>query len=244
MIGIDNVLTRGLPAEVADDLLRRARPRHVRRDEVIFAEGDPGGSCLMVGSGKVKLGREGVSGQSGVYLVIGPGDLFGNLTPYGHAIRRGSALAMTDATLLEIERDDIRAWIERHHQAALRAFAVAVERADAVLDILEDLLAPEIGVRVARALLRMLTRFGRETPAGIRLSLDLSQSELASHIGGSRERVNRALATFVDRGWLTRDGGDYLVHDLAALHRYSRITEAQTERRTRRTSPPSRRRPA
>jgi CRP/FNR family transcriptional regulator len=138
---------------------------------------------------------------------------------------------MTPAEVLELDRVAVRRWIEQHHVAALRAFTIAVERADAVLDLLDDVLAPEIAVRVARALVSQAHRFGRQTSAGVRLVLDLSQTELATHVGASRERVNRALSGFVRRGWLHREGTDYLVHDLPALEAYAKMTGPQTRRR-------------
>jgi CRP-like cAMP-binding protein len=77
----DDALTRGLPDDVADDLLAQGVPRTLARDEVVFSEDDAGSSTFIVSSGKVKLMRAGITGQPGLYLVLGAGEVFGNLNP-------------------------------------------------------------------------------------------------------------------------------------------------------------------
>ena len=60
--------------------------------------------------------------------------------------------------------------------------------------------------RVAKALLDLADRFGQQTDEGLQVHHDLTQEELAQLVGASRETVNKALADFAARGWLTHRG--------------------------------------
>ncbi|MGW4028934.1 Crp/Fnr family transcriptional regulator [Streptomyces sp. NPDC004838] len=226
----DNVLFADVPGSVAADLTGRGTVRHCARSQVIFEEGQAGGSVFCLAAGKVKLMREGVTGRQEIYMVVGPGDVFGNLDPFGPPMRLGSAVAMTPSLAVEFDRDALRWWITTHHAAAIRVFQIAVDRANTLLEVMEDLLAPEISTRVARVLLRHAERFGRVTSEGVRVTLDMSQHELAHHVGASRERVNRTLSGFARRGWVTRDGSDYVLSDMDSLNRHTRVTDARRVR--------------
>ncbi|MFE3625350.1 Crp/Fnr family transcriptional regulator [Streptomyces sp. NPDC059159] len=227
---VHNVLFTDVPRSVAADLTARGTLRRSARSEVIFEEGQPGGSVFCLVEGKVKLTRAGVTGQQEIYIVVGPGDVFGNLNPFGAQVRLGSAVAMTPSLAVEFDRESLRWWITTHHTAAIGVFQIAVDRANTLLEVMEDLLAPEISNRVARVLLRHAERFGRVTSEGVRVTLDMSQHELAQHVGASRERVNRALSGFARRGWVTRDGSDYVIYDIDSLSRHTRRADASRTR--------------
>lgn len=228
---VQNILFSDVPRSVATDLTSRGTLRRVARNQTIFEEGQSGGSVFCLIEGKVKLTRAGVTGQQEIYIVVGPGDVFGNLSPFMPQLRLGSAVAMTPSVAVEFDRESLRWWITTHHPAAIRVFQIAVDRANTLLEVMEDLLAPEISNRVARVLLRHAERFGRVTSEGVRVTLDLSQHELAQHVGASRERVNRALSAFARRGWVTRDGSDYVLCDVDSLSRHTRKTDVSRSQR-------------
>ena len=80
-----------------------------------------------------------------------------------------------------------------------------------------DLVFSDVPGRVAKALIDLGERFGKEQPEGLYVHHDLTQEELAQLVGASRETVNKALADFASRGWLKLDGRAVLITDFERL---------------------------
>ena len=96
----------------------------------------------------------------------------------------------------------------------LRALAQRLRRAN---DVMADLVFTDVPGRVAKALLDLADRFGEQTPEGLQVHHDLTQEELAQLVGASRETVNKALADFAARGWLTLSAKSVLIIDAERL---------------------------
>jgi CRP-like cAMP-binding protein len=71
--------------------------------------------------------------------------------------------------------------------------------------------------RVARRLLELVDRYGENEGDNVRISLSLTQDELAGWTGSSREAVSKALREFRDRGWVTTGRRSIIVLDVDAL---------------------------
>ena len=80
--------------------------------------------------------------------------------------------------------------------------------------------------RVARRLVELADRFGEPSPDGIRITLPLSQDELAGWVGGSREAVSKALRTLRDRGYLTTARRAMTIRDVDAVRRRAGLDPA------------------
>ena len=76
--------------------------------------------------------------------------------------------------------------------------------------------------RVAKALLDLADRFGRPATDGILVAHELTHEELAQLVGASRETVNKALAEFVQRGWIRLEARAVVILDLQRLKQRSR----------------------
>jgi len=76
---------------------------------------------------------------------------------------------------------------------------------------------------VARRLLDLAERFGKETPEGVKVELPLSQEELASWCGASRESTVKALRTLREVGALTTGRRQVTLHDVDGLRRHARL---------------------
>jgi len=80
-----------------------------------------------------------------------------------------------------------------------------------------NLVFTDVPGRVAKALLDLADRFGEQTAEGLQVHHDLTQEELAQLVGASRETVNKALADFAARGWLTLSAKSVLIIDAERL---------------------------
>jgi CRP/FNR family cyclic AMP-dependent transcriptional regulator len=221
---MDDVLS-GLPLfaaldEEADTALRQAMSyERFARGQVIFNEGDPGDKLYAIIEGKVKLARTAPDGRENLQAVLGPGEMFGELSLFDPKPRTAGAIAVTDAVLASLAHDALRPWLTGRPDVAMQLLRALAQRLRRTNDVLADLVFSDVPARVAKALLGLAERFGEETPEGLYVAHDLTQEELAQMVGASRETVNKALADFANRGWLRVEPRAVLIKDLDGLTR-------------------------
>ncbi|MBD0293384.1 MAG: Crp/Fnr family transcriptional regulator [Jiangellaceae bacterium] len=215
-------LFRELDDEAAAALRASMTEVHLARGEVLFREGDPGDRVYVVMSGKVKLGRSAPDGRENLLALLGPGQMFGELSLFDPGPRAATATAVIETTLLCLGHDDLLPWLTGRPEVArglLLQFAQRLRRSN---DTVADLVFSDVPGRVAKQLLDLSTRFGVASAEGVRVVHDLTQEELAQLVGASRETVNKALADFAGRGWLRLEPRSVVLLDLDRLRRRAR----------------------
>ncbi len=215
-------LFSGLDDEAASALEASLSETRLERADVLFREGDSGDRLYVVTDGKVKLGRSSPDGRENLLAILGPGQMFGELSLFDPGPRSATATAVTDCTLRSLSHDELQRWLRDHPgvaQGLLHQLAVRLRRAN---DVVADLVFSDVPGRVAKALLDLSTRFGRRGDDGVHVHHDLTQEELAQLVGASRETVNKALADFAMRGWLRLEPRSVVLMDLERLQRRAR----------------------
>jgi len=213
-------------AALTDDAgaaLRGAMKREqFSRGDVIFDEGDQGDKLYAVIEGKVKIARTAADGRENLQTVLGPGEMFGELSLFDPRPRTAGAVAITDSVLASLAHAALRPWIMGHPDVAVQLLQALVQRLRRTNDVMADLVFSDVPSRVAKALLGLAERFGQQTPEGIHVVHDLTQEELAQLVGASRETVNKALADFASRGWVRVDSRALTILDADRLARRAR----------------------
>ena len=215
-------LFEGLDEDSARALRRQMPDVKLSRGEHLFMEGQEGDRLYIVLDGKLKLTRAAADGRENLLSVLGPGEMFGELSLFDPRPRTSSASAITDATLAGLAHDALRAWLGDHPDVSihmLRALARRLRRAN---DVVADLVFTDVPGRVAKNLLDLADRFGEQERDGLHVHHDLTQEELAQLVGASRETVNKALADFAARGWLQISARSVLILDSERLRRRAR----------------------
>jgi CRP-like cAMP-binding protein len=224
---VDDVLRRAplfaaLDDEAASALRASMAETALERGDSLFREGEPGDRLYVVTEGKIKLGRTSTDGRENLVAVLGPGEMFGELSLFDPGPRTATATALTEARLLGLGHDDLKPWLSGRPEVAaalLRAIARRLRRTN---DTLADLVFSDVPGRVAKALLDLSKRFGVQADEGIHVAHDLTQEELAQLVGASRETVNKALADFASRGWLRLEARAVVLLDVERLARRAR----------------------
>jgi CRP/FNR family cyclic AMP-dependent transcriptional regulator len=196
--------------------------RAVLRGHVVFREGDPGDRLFVVLDGKVKISRAAADGRENLLAVLGPGEMFGELSLFDPGPRTATATSVTDSRLASLDHDDLRPLLVDRPGVAvhlLRALALRLRRTN---EAMADLVFSDVPGRVAKALLDLSEKFGTAEADGVRVRHDLTQEELAQLVGASRETVNKALSEFATRGWLRIEGRSVLLLDPDRLERRAR----------------------
>ena len=226
----DGVLRRAPLFEALDDegaraLRSRMSEIEISRGERLFAEGDEGDkgdSLYVVLEGKIKLTRASPDGRENLLSVIGPGEMFGELSLFDPRPRTSSASAVTDAQLAALAHDKLLIWLTGRPEVALHLLRALAQRLRRANDVMADLVFTDVPGRVAKQLLDLATRFGDQQTDGLHVNHDLTQEELAQLVGASRETVNKALADFAARGWLQISARSVLILDAERLRKRAR----------------------
>jgi CRP/FNR family transcriptional regulator, cyclic AMP receptor protein len=222
-----NVLSRTPLFEALDEdgaraLQSRMTDVHLSRGERLFAEGDEGDRLYVVLDGKMKLTRAAPDGRENLLSVVGPGEMFGELSLFDPRPRTASATAITEAHLAALAHDKLLIWLTGRPEVALHLLRALAQRLRRANDVMADLVFTDVPGRVAKQLLDLADRFGEQQPDGLHVNHDLTQEELAQLVGASRETVNKALADFVTRGWIHLSARSVVLLDTDRLRRRAR----------------------
>ena len=227
---MDDVLRRSplfaaLDEEASASLLKSMTEISLSRGDALFHEGDPGDQLYVVVEGKIKLGRSSGDGRENLTAVMGPGEMFGELSLFDPGPRTSTATALTGTKLLALGHAELQPWLSARPEVARALLKAMARRLRRTNETLADLVFSDVPGRVAKALLDLSTRFGQpagDEQEGIKVSHDLTQEELAQLVGASRETVNKALADFAQRGWIKLEARAVILLDTVRLARRAR----------------------
>jgi CRP-like cAMP-binding protein len=225
---VDNDVLRQAPLfsalddEAAAALRSSMGEGRLRRGEVLFHEGDAGDKLYIVTDGKIKLGRTSSDGRENLLAIMGPGQMFGELSLFDPGPRSATVTAITDTAYLSLSHEDMMRWLDGRPAVALGLLSQLAGRLRRSNDVVADLVFSDVPGRVAKALLDLADRFGRTADDGVHVHHDLTQEELAQLVGASRETVNKALADFASRGWIRLEPRSVVIMDVERMKRRAR----------------------
>jgi CRP/FNR family transcriptional regulator, cyclic AMP receptor protein len=206
-----------LDVQAQDALLRCGRLVSYARGRMLLHEGQVPDRVLLLRSGRVKVGTVSPAGREVVLAYRGPGELVGEQSALDGEPRSATIVALEPVEALALTQDAFRAFLLEHPEAALvllRALSLRIREADARR--VEMSAYTTVG-RVAARLLELSDRYGSEEDGRIRISLPITQEELAGSTGASIESVGRALQTMRSLKCIETRRRDIQVLDRAAL---------------------------
>ena len=194
----------------------------VSKGHTLFKEGDAGDRLFVVVEGKLKLGTSSGDGRENLLSILGPGDMFGELSLFDPGPRTATATAVTDSRVLALANDQVIGWVTAHPQVSLQLLKRLARRLRRTNEVLADLVFADVPGRVAKAIMDLGERFGTKKDDGLHVNHELTQEELAQLVGASRETVNKALADFAGRGWVRLEPRAVVVLDYERLAKRGR----------------------
>lgn len=203
-------LFAGLDESVVRSLATHAHRRRFAAGEVIFRIGAPGQSMMAVLTGTVRISAPSPDGKEIVLADLSAAEVFGEIALLDGKERSADAVALTNCDLLVLERRDVLGYLERHPSIAIKLLEVLCERLRRTDQQIGEIAFLGLPTRLAKALIRV-------SGGAPQAKLALSQRELGSMIGGTRESVNRCLREWHRRGFIQLDEGWIIIRDAAAL---------------------------
>jgi len=204
-------LFAAFPEEVRNQLRDQMEIRNYGRGEMLFHQGEPATEMFVVLEGRIAIATQAGDGREAVVAVLEKGGLCGELALFDDAPRSADGRALTDSIVAALPYAPVR--VQLHETPGLLWVMVRLlaERLRATDEALADAVFLDVPARTAKRLLEL-------AGDNERFSIPLTQEELASMIGASRERVNKALALFTRLGWIEIEGrGQYHIIERQAL---------------------------
>jgi CRP-like cAMP-binding protein len=185
---------------------RKIEPFPKRR--IIFAQGDPSDAVFYIREGKVRLTVVSQIGKEATIGILNKGDFFGEGCLTGQLLRLCSATAMTDCSVMRIDKKSMMEVLHREHAFSDMFVAYLLTRNIRYEEDLVDQLFNSSEKRLARILL-LLAQFGKDGKPEI-LIPKISQETLAEMIGTTRSRVSFFMNRFRKLGFIDYHAGNEL----------------------------------
>jgi len=211
---------RDLPTAETERLRRAATTRDYERGETVFTPNPTPQSVYLLERGLVRIYRLSDGGGEATFGYVLPGEVFGELFAFSSGGGRESfAQAVRRSSVWRIPGELFSDVVRRSPGMTLEVTKQIAGRMKRIESRVEDLVFRDVRSRLARVLLELADSFGRKEATGIEIELPLTQSDLATLVGSTRQTVNVALGQLEKEGLLTHRHRHFLLGDLEGLRR-------------------------
>jgi CRP-like cAMP-binding protein len=198
------------PAEL-EAVLSQAIVRRMARNGVVLRRGDPSMGTIVIVSGRVRVGVMSEDGREVTLGVLGPGEILGEMSVLHSDEVSADVTALEDCVMLVIERNRFLRLLRSNNELCLRLLGVLCGRLRRLNATLEDMALLDLQSRLGRLLLKLAADYGSPSVRGTRIEVRLSQKDLSTIVGGSREKVNKQLRQWEQDGILAKDAGRIVI---------------------------------
>jgi CRP-like cAMP-binding protein len=185
-------------------LVAGAQRQHLVRGDVVFTEGAEPDRLYVVITGRIAIANRSVDGRESVMALMEPGDLFGEMGMLDGSVRSAEARALEPSELMAIDYEPVQAQLEDAPQRLWGVVKMLAGRLRTTDEALADSVFLDVTGRTAKRLLELAGDADE-------FVLPVTQEELAGMVGASRERVNKAIASFIRLGWIEQSERRYRI---------------------------------
>ena len=200
------------PLELLAPIAAAGKVRELVRGDVLFEVGDEPDSIYVVLSGRIAIaiGNRPFDHRESVIALMDEGDLFGDMGMLDKSPRSAGARSLETSTVLEIPYSAVIEQLNKSTDLLWNVIRMLSRRLRAMDQALADSVFLDVTGRTAKRLLELSG--GKDE-----FTLPVTQEELAGMVGASRERVNKAIASFIKLHWLEQSERTYHILDRAKL---------------------------
>jgi CRP-like cAMP-binding protein len=177
----------------------------LHNQQIVFSQGDPADAVFCIQKGKTQLKVVSKQGKEAILAILGVGDFFGEGCLAGQPLRMSTAVAVTECSVLRIEKSAMIAALQDEPVFSALFIAYLLTRNVRIEEDLIDQLFNSSEKRLARLLL-LLANFGKEGKPEPVIP-KVSQESLAAMIGTTRSRVSFFMNKFRKLGFIEYNGG-------------------------------------
>jgi CRP-like cAMP-binding protein len=200
----DLELFADLDEATLDRIMAMADDRVLVRGDVIFQEGAPAEALYVVAGGRIAISNKSFDGRESMFALMEHGDLFGEMSLFDGLGRSAEARALEASEIIVIPFEPLRELWRERPDLLWPVISMLTRRLRAMDEALADSFFLDVTGRTAKHLLEL---------AGERdeFEIPITQEELAGLVGASRERVNKAISSFLRLGWIEQSDRSYRI---------------------------------
>ena len=177
-------------------------PRHFRKKEVLFSDGEEAKGFYVILSGKVKLYKISPAGKEQILHVVSAPDAFAEAALFLEGTYPAFAEALSDSHILFFPKRDFIQLIEKNPQLSINMIVSLSQYLKRFASLIEELSLKEVSSRIAKYLLDLSLKSSKEGKNSKEIELDLSKIQLASKLGTISETLSRTFAKMKARGMI------------------------------------------
>lgn len=193
-----------------DAVVAASEVRTFNRGGVVFTEEEQATELFVVRSGRIAIANRSIDGRESVIALMERGDLFGEMPLFDGRLRSAEARALETSEAIAIPFAPLRHIYEARPELLWNVVEMLAVRLRNTDEQLADSVFLDVTGRTAKRLLEL-------AGDAEEFSLPITQEELAGMVGASRERVNKAIASFVKLGWIEQSERRYRITNRAQL---------------------------
>jgi CRP/FNR family cyclic AMP-dependent transcriptional regulator len=198
----------GLESRQLDELAQVTHTRRLKPKEELCHKGDPGTQVWVIVKGRLRVVTSSIEGGDVQFSIMDPGEVCGELALFAGGERTATMTAVDDVELLSLDRRDFIPFLKRNPDAAIHLLEAMAERVRRLSEQMEDRVFLGLPARLAKKLLSLAAQYGEETEGGgVRIEMRLSQGELGTMVGTSRESVNKQMRAWEGAGIVQSERG-------------------------------------
>lgn len=202
-----------------EELARLLRYQTIRKGQILFRKGDEGTALFLIFRGRIGIVLKVRPDDEITLASLADGDFFGEMALLDGMPRSADATALEDTELYILNRTDFIRFL-MHNEDAMRAIlynlSMRLRKTD---DLLGETAFLNISSRLAKRLVELAESRGIRKEGSTHVELNLTQKELASLIGVSRESINKELKRWRARNLVTTSRNRLVVTDLDAIRK-------------------------
>ena len=193
-------LFAGLKEEDLKKIRTIASPRQIGKKEVLFSDGEEAKGFYVILSGKIKLYKISSEGKEQILHVVSAPDAFAEAALFLEGSYPAFAEALIDSQLFFFPKRDFIQLIERNPQLSINMIVSLSHFLRRFASLIEELSLKEVSSRIAKYLIDLSLKSGKEGKNPKEVELDLSKTQLASKLGTISETLSRTLAKMKTKG--------------------------------------------
>jgi CRP/FNR family cyclic AMP-dependent transcriptional regulator len=205
-------LFEDLTPEQIDAIAEAGETRTLYRNDVLFTEKEEAEELFVVVNGRIAIANKSVDGRESMMALMERGDLFGEMALFDGETRSAEARSLETSTVIAIPFAPLRALYESQPTLLWKVVRMLARRIRNTDEALADSVFLDVTGRTAKRLLELAGEADE-------FALPITQEELAGMVGASRERVNKAIASFIRLGWIEQHERRYRITNRQQLER-------------------------
>ncbi|MDH3671462.1 MAG: Crp/Fnr family transcriptional regulator [Gammaproteobacteria bacterium] len=178
---------------------RHAVTKTFSKNTIIINEGDTTDSLYVILCGRVKAFLSDEQGREVILDIEGPGDYFGEIALLDEPPRSASVMTLESSRFSIILKNGFKRCLANNPDIAIALIKALTHRIRMLTDNVKGLALRDVYGRVAKTLSNLAKR---EESGKQVIAEKLTQQELASMVGASREMVSRILKDLITGGYI------------------------------------------